>query len=179
MPKATFKTISISPVPRGRPRPTCARISLAPFSGGRFIFPKSITGVNYRFAGTNTINDNQYFARGDHTFSVNDKIFFRYATNIPFLFQISNNPQFSYRVVARNHNYAGSWLHIFTPTIINEFRAGYVASRDDTFNPRANTDFNVSQLGIKGFNVINDNNRPFTTRETGIPTMSISGSYSL
>ena len=138
-----------------------------------------LTGVNYRFAGTNTVNDNQYFVRGDHTFSVNDKIFFRYATNIPFLFQISNNPQFSYRVVARNHNYAGSWVHIFTPTIINEFRVGYVASRDDTFNPRANTDFNVSQFGIKDFNVINDNNRPFTPRETGIPTMSISGSYGL
>ena len=26
--------------------------------------------MNYRFGGTNTINDNQYFVRIDHTFSV-------------------------------------------------------------------------------------------------------------
>jgi hypothetical protein len=138
-----------------------------------------LTGVNYRYGGTNTINDNQYFVRIDHTFSLKDKIFFRYATNVPHLFQITNNPQFSYRVEARNNNYAGSWLHIFSPTIVNEFRVGYVGSRDDTFNPRANTNFNVTQLGITGFNVINDNNRPFTPREAGIPSMNISGSYGL
>ena len=138
-----------------------------------------LTGVNYRFPGVNTINDNQYFVRIDHTFSTKDKIFFRYATNVPDLFQIPNNPQFTYTVKARNKNYAGQWLHIFSPTIINEFRIGFVSSDDDTFNPRANTDFNVSQLGITGFNVLNDNNRPFTPREAGIPSMNISGSYSL
>lgn len=149
-------------------------------------FPKAqnplndpLSGVNYKFPGVNTINDNQYFARIDHTFSVNDKIFFRYATNIPYLFQIIDNPQFSYRVEAKNQNYAGQWLHIFSPTIINEFRVGYVGSRDDTFNPRANTNFNLTEIGITGFNVVNDNNRPFTPREAGIPDMNINGSYSL
>ena len=80
-----------------------------------------------------------------------------------------------YLVVAKNKNYASQWVHIFSPTVVNEFRFGFVTSDDDTFNPRANTNFEPSTLGITGFNVINDNNRPFTPRETGIPSMNITG----
>jgi hypothetical protein len=134
-----------------------------------------LTGVNYLFPGVNTSNDNQYFAKIDHTFSASDKIFFRYATNVPRLFQETESSQFSYLVTARNQNYAGQWVHIFSPNVVNEFRFGFVTSNDDTFNPRANTSFEPSQIGITGFNVINDNNRPFTPRETGIPSMNITG----
>ncbi len=134
-----------------------------------------LTGVNYSFPGVNRINDDQYFAKIDHTFSTKDKIFFRYATNVPNLFQETESTQFSYLVIAKNKNYASQWVHIFSPTIVNEFRFGFVTSDDDTFNPRANTSFEPSQLGITGFNVINDNNRPFTPRETGIPSMNITG----
>ncbi len=137
--------------------------------------PDPLNGVNYSFPGINRINDDQYFAKIDHTFSDKDKIFFRYATNVPSLFQVTASSQFSYDVVARNKNYAAQWVHIFSPTIVNEFRFGFVTSDDDTFNPRANTSFLPSQLGINGFNVINDNNRPFTPRETGIPSMNITG----
>ena len=129
----------------------------------------------YRNPGTNSIDDDQYFVKVDHSFSNNDKVFARYATNIPKYFSITNNPEFSYLVEGRNNNLATQWLHIFTPTIINEARFGISESRDDSFNPRANTDFTLESIGIQGFNVLTDGNRPLTPREVGIPSMNISG----
>ena len=70
-------------------------------------------------------------------------------------------------------------MHIFTPTIINEFRLGYMRSVDNTLNPRSNTNFNLDSLGLTGFRVLNDKNRPFTAREAGLPTFTISGFASL
>ncbi|MCC6293456.1 MAG: TonB-dependent receptor [Bryobacterales bacterium] len=131
--------------------------------------------VNFRNPGTNSIDDNQYFVKIDHNFSLNDKVFFRYATNLPRYFSITNNPNFTYLVEGRNNNYAAQWLHVFTPRMINEFRFGYTQSRDDSFNPRANTDFTLDSIGITGFNVLTDGNRPLTRREVGIPGMNVAG----
>ena len=61
---------------------------------------------------------------------------------------------------------------MFSSNIINEARYGYNRSVDNTLNPRANTDFDVQALGLTGFTVVNDNNRPFTPRETGVPTIT-------
>src|SRR4029453_9980494 len=33
--------------------------------------------------------------------------------------------------------------------------------------------FDVQALGLTGFTVVNDNNRPFTPRETGVPTITV------
>jgi hypothetical protein len=137
--------------------------------------PDPTSGVNYRNPGTNSIDDNQYFTKIDHSFSNNDKVFVRYATNLPSWFSITNNPEFSYLVEGRNNNLATQWLHIFTPTVINEARFGISESRSDSFNPRANTDFTLEQIGIQGFNVLADGNRPLTSREVGIPSMNITG----
>ncbi|MBN8729188.1 MAG: TonB-dependent receptor [Acidobacteria bacterium] len=142
----------------------------------QFAVPDDAAGApNFRNPGTNSINDDQYFLKLDHNFSASDKIFFRYATNIPEWFSITNNPNFSYLVAGRNHNYATQWLHVFTPRMINEFRFGYTQSRSDSFNPRANTDFTLPSIGINGFNVLTDGNRPLTQREVGIPAMNVTG----
>ncbi len=139
-----------------------------------------LTGFNFLGVGGQTINDDQYFVRIDHNFSEKDKIFFRYATNIPTLFRLPGaSPQFTYRVEGRNNNYAGQWLHIFTPTLVNEFRYGWTQSRDDSFNPRANTTFDLSALGMDGFRVINDGNRKLTAREAGLPSMNVQGFQTL
>jgi hypothetical protein len=141
--------------------------------------PDPLTGVNLRNPGTNSIDDNQYFVRVDHVFSASDRVFYRYATNIPSWFSITTNPNFSYLVDARNQNHAGQWLHIFGPTVVNEARLGYTTSRDDSFNPRANTTFNLDTIGIHGFNVINDGNRALSPREAGVPAMNIAPFLSL
>src|SRR5215471_801932 len=134
-----------------------------------------LSGVNFRNPGTNSIDDDQYFVKIDHSFSASDKVFGRYATNIPSWFSITNNPNFGYLVVARNHNLATQWIHIFTPTVINEVRFGWTESRDDSFNPRVNTDFKLENIGITGFNVLTDGNRPLNSREAGIPSMNVAG----
>jgi hypothetical protein len=46
---------------------------------------------------------------------------------------------------------------------------------DNSLNSRANTNFDVEALGLTGFRVLNDNNRKFTPRETGVPTITVSG----
>jgi hypothetical protein len=73
----------------------------------------------------------------------------------------------------RNDNVATGWIHLFTTSLINEFRYGYSRSQDDTLNPRANTDFDVTSIGLTSFRVVNDGNRKLTARETGVPTLSI------
>ncbi|MCS6951448.1 MAG: TonB-dependent receptor [Bryobacteraceae bacterium] len=137
--------------------------------------PDPITGINHRNPGQNSIDDNQYFVKIDHVVSSKDRFFARYATNTPRWFSITANPNFSYLVVGRNDNVATQWLHIFTPTVINEARFGWTQSDDDSFNPRANTDFSLEKIGILGFNVLTDNNRPLTRREAGIPSMNVAG----
>lgn len=137
--------------------------------------PDPISGINFRNPGTNSIDDDQYFLKVDHVISSNDRVFARYATNLPSWFSITNNPNFSYLVEGRNNNVATQWLHMFGPTIINEARFGFTESIDDSFNPRANTDFTLESIGITGFTVLTDGNRPLTPREVGIPSMNVAG----
>jgi len=132
-----------------------------------------ISGVNYIGAGNIKLDDDQRFIRIDHNFSEKDKIFGRYAfDDISYTTLPGDNPNFAYFVAGRNQNVAGQWLHLFRPNIINEFRYGFNRSVDNTLNPRTNTDFNLDSLGMTGFRVINDGNRPFTARETGLPLIT-------
>jgi hypothetical protein len=144
------------------------------------ILSDPLTGFNYAGAGTQSINDDQYYVKIDHNLSSNDKLMFRYASNIPdWLQKPGDSPQFTYLVVGRNNNIATQWLHVFSPSVINEARYGYTTSRDDSFNPRANTDFNLASVGLDNFRVVFDGNRPLTKREVGIPTMAMTTFQSL
>ncbi len=137
------------------------------------VLANPLSGTNYRGVGSNKIDDNQYFTKFDHNISSKDKVMFRYATNSPvFLRTPAASPQFTYRVLGRNNNIATQWIHIFSPAIINEFRYGYTTSRDDSFNPRANSDFDLSAIGLDGFRVLTDGNRKLTPREAGLPSIS-------
>ncbi len=138
--------------------------------------PDPLTGFNYSGAGTQSIPDNQYYVKIDHSFSVNDKIMGRYATNqVDWLQVPGNRPQFTYLVDGRNDNLALQWIHVFSPAVVVETRYGYTRSKSDSFNPRANSDFSLSSLGLDAFRVVNDNNRPLTRREVGVPSMNLTG----
>jgi hypothetical protein len=135
-----------------------------------------ITGTNYVGGEKRKLDDEQLFARIDHNFSEKDKIFGRYAYNdVVYNVIPGDNPNFTYFVAGRNQNVGTGWIHIFTPNFINELRYGYNRSVDNTLNTRANTDFDVASLGLTGFRVVNDGNRKFTPRETGVPTITING----
>ncbi|HZN11288.1 MAG TPA: TonB-dependent receptor, partial [Blastocatellia bacterium] len=133
-----------------------------------------LVGVNYTGFERRTLDDTQLFVRVDHNFSERDKIFGRYAFNdVTYNVIPGDNPNFTYFVAGRNQNVAAAWIHVFTPGFINEVRYGYNRSVDNTLNPRANTDFDVEALGLTGFRVVNDGNRKFTPRETGLPTITV------
>lgn len=104
----------------------------------------------------------------------------RYATNIPLWNQVpGSSPQFTYQVLGRNNNIATQWIHVFSPSLVMETRYGYTSSRSDSFNPRANTSFDLTALGLDGFRVVNDGNRKLTQREAGVPSMNVSGFLAL
>jgi hypothetical protein len=142
----------------------------------QLVLPDPLTGTNYIGVGGTQIDDDQYFLKVDHNISDKDKVMFRYASNIPYyLTQPATSPQFTYRVEGRNNNIATQWLHIFSPAVVNEFRYGYSTSRDDSFNPRANSSFDLSAIGLDAFRVVTDGNRKLTPREVGVPSMNVSG----
>lgn len=133
-----------------------------------------LVGINYTGFERRTLDDTQVFGRIDHNISENDKIFARYAFNdVTYRVTPGDNPNFTYFVAGRNQNVGTAWIHIFNPNLINEVRYGYNRSVDNTLNNRANTSFDVETLGLTGFRVVNDGNRKFTTRETGVPTISV------
>ncbi len=133
-----------------------------------------LVGVNYTGFERRTLDDSQLFVRVDHNISEKDKIFGRYAYNdVTYSVIPGDNPNFTYFVAGRNQNVATAWIHIFNPNFINEARYGYNRSVDNTLNTRANTSFDVEALGLTGFRVVNDNNRKFTPRETGVPTITV------
>ncbi|NDD65136.1 MAG: carboxypeptidase regulatory-like domain-containing protein [Acidobacteria bacterium] len=133
-----------------------------------------LVGINYTGFERRTLDDTQVFGRIDHNIGDNDKIFARYAYNdVTYRVIPGDNPNFTYFVAGRNQNVGTAWIHIFNPNLINEVRYGYNRSVDNTLNNRANTSFDVETLGLTGFRVVNDGNRKFTTRETGVPTISV------
>lgn len=140
------------------------------------VLANPLVGFNYTGVGGTQVDDDQYFIKVDHNFTSKDKVMGRYATNSPSLYTLNGAaPQFGYTVVGRNNNVASQWIHIFSPEIINEARYGFNQSRDDSFNPRANTDFTLDSIGLGAVRVVNDGNRPLTKREAGIPSISVAG----
>ena len=115
------------------------------------------------------LGQNQYFARIDHNFGPNDRVFVRYAGQRTSYDQRTLNPNFLTTFSMRPHNIASQYLHLFRPTVINEFRFGYNRVDHDQRNPRTNTDFDVDSLGIGQFRVAVDNNRKFKPLEAAIP----------
>ncbi len=142
--------------------------------------PDPINGSNFFGEGGTKQDEDQVFIRGDHNFSAKDKIFGRYAFNdITYVTTPGDNPLFQFFVAGRNQNVATQWLHIFSPSLINELRYGYNRSVDNTLNPRSNSAFDLDTIGLTGFRVLTDANRKFTTREAGLPTFNINGFASI
>ena len=139
----------------------------------QFSLPDPISGFNYIGIGNTRIDDDQRFVRVDHQISDKDRVFGHYAfDDIKYGQYYGYNPNFPYFVAGRNQNAAFQWIHIFSHEIINEFRLGYMRSVDNTLNPRSNTNFSLDALGLTGLRVLNDNNRPFTPREAGLPPIN-------
>jgi hypothetical protein len=109
---------------------------------------------------------NQIDARVDHQFSSKDTFFGRYAQSDRTDFTpgaIPNMGETDYQFYGRN--VAANWVHTFSPTVVNEFRAGYNRLNFGYVSPRQGTSFS-SQLGISGVE---------GGRLAGFPIFGISG----
>lgn len=134
---------------------------------------EDILDVNTIGTVPSILGQNQYFARIDHNFSSSDRVFVRYATQRTRFEQRDLNPNFPTIFTMRPHNIASQYLHLFGPTVINEFRFGYNRVDHDQVNPRTNTNFDTDSLGIGQFRVAVDNNRKFRPLEASIPPTGI------
>ncbi len=137
--------------------------------------PEDNLDVNVIKSVPSILDQNQYFARIDHNFRSTDRVFVRYAGQRTSFDNKNINPNFGTTYSLRPNNIASQYLHLFRPTLINEFRFGYNRVDHDQSNPRTNTNFDVDTLGIGQFRVAVDNNRKFRPLEAAIPPTGILG----
>ena len=103
---------------------------------------------NYPNVGTN--NWDVYNGRVDHNFSSRDTIFGRFSTRkIPQNRTITLPTVGSGLQIRNGFSSVFSWTHIFSPTVFNEFRAGYIRGRNHFFL-YANGGNLVEQFGLQG-----------------------------
>ena len=160
-------------IPAGRISPIAKNL-FSFWPAPQVINPDPLSGSNFIGIGSTSVNDDQRYLRIDHQISDNNRLFGHYAfDDVSYSQFYGNNANFPYFVAGRNQNAALQYVHIFNHEVINEFRLGYMRSVDNTLNPRSNTNFNLNALGMTGFRVLNDNNRPFTPREAGLPTVTV------
>jgi hypothetical protein len=118
--------------------------------------PPGLQAGNYRallHPGNNgvTIYD-KFDTRIDHNFSARDTVFSRFSYNrMPIHAYIAHAiPPFGFRTSLRVANSAAiSWTHTFTPSLLNEFRAGYARDNNQIKSPVIGSQI-LQEVGIQG-----------------------------
>jgi len=133
------------------------------------------SGNNFLFNPTQTVKNWQYIYRVDEKVTNADAVWFYglYQTNpvdstIPFTG--ATLPGFAETQTSHIQQYAGSWTHTFSPTTLNEARAGFTRLNFHAVQP-ANP---IDPVGY-GFTGIT----PQVTGGNGLPVMSVSGLFTL
>ena len=128
---------------------------------------------NYTFQGSASDNTTQYDGRLDWNISPKDQTFARYSySNEPVRLTpplgILDGAGFggSGQTVVEGRNFTFSETHIFTPSLINEFRVGYNWIAAAYIPPNAGVDLSA-QFGIGGI--------PFNPGNGGLPTFNVGG----
>jgi hypothetical protein len=132
---------------------------------------------NYSGVQTGDQSSNQYLARIDHRFSDKNQFALHYlyqGRNFPL---VSTNPNFSYTGTYLIHNAGLQFVHVFSPSVINEFRGGtdleHVKQLPVGYY---NGTFTAAQVGINQFTL---NGVPLPPPQEGFPTLSISSFLSM
>jgi hypothetical protein len=137
--------------------------------------PNATGGTNYAGASSGNLSVDQEIVRIDHKFNDKNQIFVHYMHSFRN-FPVSNiNPNFHFTGTYPIHNAAFQYLHVFSPSVVNELRLGTNLEHVKQLSVRTNTDFTIESLGIHGFLVGGPNGRPLTPSEEGFPTLGISG----
>ena len=121
--------------------------------------------------GTDPLNvdSNQYLARFDHRFGVNDRVFVHYilvnasAASSPLAIAsttLTDN---------RSQNVGFGWTKILSPSMVNDLRYGYNRTHTEYGGPLTSNGFDQQALGLN-FLV---NGRPLKSNENGLPIIAI------
>jgi outer membrane receptor protein involved in Fe transport len=132
-------------------------------------------GQNYSGASIGNQSNNQYIGRIDHKFNDKNSIFIHYIYGKRDFPNTGVNPNFRYTGTYPMHNAALQYIHVFSPTLVNEVRAGVNLEHVKQLSVRTGTGFTIESLGINGFLVGGPKGRPLTSNEEGFPLLSISG----
>ena len=122
--------------------------------------PNTVSGTNNFISNTGAIFDNnQTSLRVDHQFSQNDTIYGRIAFQDNNRFNQGVLPFTTKNLVGNGKVFNSSWTHVFSPTLINEFRLGYVRG----VYGESVDEIDASQFGIQN------------TILPSLPTLNITG----
>jgi hypothetical protein len=132
-------------------------------------------GQNYSGVSIGNQSNNQFIGRLDHRFNEKNSLFIHYIYGKRDFPNTDTNPNFRYTGTYLMDNAALQYLHVFSPTVVNEFRAGVNLEHVKQLSVRTGTGFTIESLGINGFLVGGPNGRALTTNEEGFPLLSISG----
>jgi Carboxypeptidase regulatory-like domain len=141
----------------------------------QFVPLPNFAGNLFTFNPVTVNSADQYLYRVDHTFNAHDTIWFYnfIQTNpstdaLPFTGStLPGIPQFAAR---HTKQYTAAWMHTFSPTTTNEFRAGYTRFNFDAVEP-----VNPTLPSSAGFTGIN----PQVPSKAGLPVIAVTGLFTL
>jgi hypothetical protein len=132
-------------------------------------------GANYAGASRGNLSVDQGIIRVDHKFNEANQIFVHYIYAYRNFPTTDLNPSFQFTGTYPIHNAALQYLHVFSPSLVNELRGGVNLEHVKQLSTRTGTSFTVESLGINGFKVGGPNGRALNPNEEGFPLLNISG----
>lgn len=149
---ATFHPVSLLGVPLATINPTALALLNAKLPNGQFLIPTP-TAANGTYTGStpSVFKENQVNANIDYRYNDKNTFAFKfYGSNAPqtlvlpsFLGGGPNVPGFGNFQQNNNRLITMQYVHIFSPTVFNELRAGYNFIRVDAFPQEPITDSSV------------------------------------
>ena len=133
----------------------------------------NLAGVETQLNGIN-----QVFVRGDHNLGAADRLFARVAIfNYEFpTIELNYFSPLQSRLTARNA--VISHTHLFSPTVLNDFKIGFNRNWILRKGLRTNTDFDPESFGLTGVRSVDPETRQprrLNGLETGIVPMNVAG----
>jgi outer membrane receptor protein involved in Fe transport len=130
--------------------------------------------TNYAGSSRGNLTVHQGIVRVDHYFSSKDQLFAHYIYAIRDFPLTEINPNFRFTGNYPIHNFQAQYIHTFSPTLMNEFRAGFDLENVKQLGTHRTAGF-IESLGIMGMKVNGPNGRPLRQDEEGFPLLGISG----
>jgi hypothetical protein len=128
------------------------------------------SGGNFAYYSGGYQSTNQFIARADDKVNDNNQLMahFMYAKRTSLISE--GNPNFNDNESLPIYNAGLKYVHIMSPTFVNELRLGIDFESDKLFTTYANSNFTAESIGIHGFT--QPNGQPWPASEEGFPVFS-------